>query len=98
MAIGLPVVGTSFAFQGLQPSFSDGIRIADDPAGFARHVVALIRDPELRRECAAQARAYVERHHAWQKTGASLEKLLIEVCDRSPAGAGTVAEESLVLE
>lgn len=76
MAMGVPVVGTSIAVQGLAPTINDALRVADDPEGFAREVVALIRDPERRREHAVQARRYVERCHRWEDQAALLERLL----------------------
>jgi glycosyltransferase involved in cell wall biosynthesis len=76
MAMGVPVVSTSIAVQGLAPTISDALRVADDPEGFAREVVALIRDPERRREHAVHARQYVERCHRWEDQAALLERLL----------------------
>jgi sugar transferase (PEP-CTERM/EpsH1 system associated) len=80
MAIGLPIVGTSETFKGIAATEADGIRIADDPASFARHIISFLRtDDDSRRSFAAQARSYVERHHRWEDQGARLEQLLEEV-------------------
>jgi glycosyltransferase involved in cell wall biosynthesis len=76
MAMGLPVVGTSEAFQGIQATMADGIRIADDPEGFAQEVLALLKDHDLHRLCSHHARCYVECRHRWQNHGARLESLL----------------------
>jgi sugar transferase (PEP-CTERM/EpsH1 system associated) len=76
MAMGLPVIGTSMAFQGLQATAADGIRMADDPRDFAEAVLLLLEDHGLRRRCALQARCYVERRHRWQDHGVQLESLL----------------------
>ena len=76
MAMGLPVVGTSQAFQGIQATLADGIRIADDPKGFAQEVLTLLKDSEFHRRCSLQAREYVKRCHRWQEHGARLELLL----------------------
>src|SRR5262245_12294046 len=76
MAMGLPVVGTSETFHGLETQISDGIRIADHPQEFAREVVTLLQQPGLRRQCSLQARRYVERHHTWRDHGATLDALL----------------------
>jgi glycosyltransferase involved in cell wall biosynthesis len=76
MAMGLPVVGTSEAFQGIQATMADGIRIADDPEGFAQEVLALLKDHDLHRLCSHHARRYVECRHRWQNHGARLESLL----------------------
>ncbi len=78
MAMGLPVVGTSEAFQGTRARREDGIRMADDSKSFAHAVVTLLKDPVLRRRCSLAARDYVERQHQWQDHGARLESLLHE--------------------
>jgi sugar transferase (PEP-CTERM/EpsH1 system associated) len=79
MAMGLPVVGTSKAFQGIQATGANGICVADDPRKFAQEVLSLLQDPERRYRCALQARRYVERYHRWEEYGASLDHLLQQV-------------------
>jgi sugar transferase (PEP-CTERM/EpsH1 system associated) len=85
MAMGLPVVGTSVAFQGTQATVADGIRITDNPQEFAREALTFLKDPGLRRQGALQARRYVQRCHRWQDHGASLESLLQDVVGESPS-------------
>ena len=85
MAMGLPVVGTRVAFEGIGASRADGVRIVDEPREFAREVLDLLGSEELRRECGAGAREYVCRHHRWQDHGKHLEALLQRaVGSRSP--------------
>ncbi len=79
MAMGLPVVGTSIAFRGLQATAADGIRSVDEPGAFAQAVVTLLQDDLGRRRCAYHARQFVSRHHRWQDHGARLEALLCEL-------------------
>jgi sugar transferase (PEP-CTERM/EpsH1 system associated) len=79
MAMGLPVVGTSSAFQGLRVTTTDGIRRADDPKHFAQEILALLENSTLQRQCSLQARQFVQQHHRWQDHGASLELLLHEI-------------------
>jgi sugar transferase (PEP-CTERM/EpsH1 system associated) len=85
MATGLPIVGTSQAFKGIEATEHDGIRIADAPNRFALEVSAfLLGDSALRQQCARQARRYVEKHHQWEDQGAKLENLLreqVRVCE-----------------
>jgi len=76
MAMGLPVVGTSQAFQGTQATEADGIRVADEPRHFAETVLRLLADRNLHLQCSVQARQYVERHHRWDDHAARLEALL----------------------
>jgi len=77
MAAGLPVVGTTQAFEGITATEEDGIRIADDPQHFAQELIALLTgNNTLRQQCALQARRYVEAHHQWSEQGVQLEHLL----------------------
>jgi sugar transferase (PEP-CTERM/EpsH1 system associated) len=78
MASAIPVVGTRTAFQALGATEADGIRIAESPPAFAAATVALLRDEEARREAGKRARAYVERHHRWERLAADLEAILVE--------------------
>lgn len=81
MAMGVPVVGTTTAFQGIHRGQVTGAQVADDPEDFAHGVLAFLRDPEWRHFCSVQARQYVERYHRWEEHGARLESLL-----QDPAG------------
>ena len=84
MAMGLPIVGTSETFKGIAATEADGIRIANDPTSFARHVISLVQaDAESWRGFSAQARSYVERHHRWEDQGEKLERILEKVVHRN---------------
>lgn len=76
MAMGLPVVATTPAYEGLDAPEGAGIEVADDPAGFAARVIALLREEGRRLEAGRRARAYVEARHKWADHGAALEALL----------------------
>lgn len=76
MAMGVPVVGTSMAFQGMPVNPLNGIWICDDPDGFGEQVVRLLMDAQLRNRCSVAARSYVERYHRWLDHGTRLDMLL----------------------
>jgi sugar transferase (PEP-CTERM/EpsH1 system associated) len=76
MAMGVPVVSTSVALQGIRATAEDGIRIADTPQHFAQEVLSLLQNPVLQRQCAFQVRRYVLKHHRWEEHGASIMSLL----------------------
>jgi sugar transferase (PEP-CTERM/EpsH1 system associated) len=76
MAMGLPVVATTPAYEGLDAPEGAGIEVADDPAVFAERVVGLLRDDARRLEAGRRARAHVETRHKWADHGAALEALL----------------------
>jgi len=82
MAMSVPVVGTAETFKGIEATERDGIRIADDPETFARHVIDLLCDAAQRCRLGREARSYVERHHRWDEQGAKLENILQEVVQR----------------
>ena len=59
-AAGIPVVSTVVGAEGLAVKDGDFCALADDPAQFAAHVVALLRDPERAAAMAERARREVE--------------------------------------
>jgi sugar transferase (PEP-CTERM/EpsH1 system associated) len=84
MAMGVPVVGTSETFKGIPATEADGIRVADDPASFAKHLVTFLgADADSWRGFSAQARSYVERHHRWEDQGEKLERILEKVVHKN---------------
>jgi len=84
MAMGLPVVGTSNAFEGLQATAADGALVADDPEAFAHAVRTLRTDSQLLHHYSQQARRYVQVHHQWTKHGVLLESLLHAMQQETP--------------
>jgi sugar transferase (PEP-CTERM/EpsH1 system associated) len=90
MASGLPVVGTTVAFQALGASEEDGVRRIDEPAAFAREVAALLGDEGERADRGRRARRYVERNHSWDEAGARLEAMLEELVAARGAGRAHV--------
>ena len=65
MAIGTPVVATSKGAEGLDVRHEEHLLIADEPRVFAECVVRLLRDADLRRNLAANARALVAARYDW---------------------------------
>jgi len=59
-AAGIPVVSTLVGAEGLATNDGEFCALADDPAGFAERVIALLRDPEKAAAMAERARAEVE--------------------------------------
>jgi len=76
MASGLPVVGSSLAFQGIPAGEEGGVESADTPDAFSAAVIRLLQNPALRLARGERARAYVERHHRWSDQAVALEALL----------------------
>ena len=68
MACGLPVVATSLATFGINPTHGKDMFISDDYDVFSRHVITLLEDRKLREEAADNAimlaRKFDHRHAA----------------------------------
>ena len=78
MAMRVPVVASSAAFNGINAEAGRDVLVADDPESFSRNVVSLLDDPALRERHAAAARTCVERNHDWAQILDGLERLVTE--------------------
>lgn len=76
MAMGLPVVGTSVAFQGIAVTDADGTQRADGPLEFRKSVLEYLEKPALWQQASQQARRYVEERHHWKDHYLLLDALL----------------------
>ena len=79
MAMELPVVGTTSAFQGLAVASEHGICVADDPGEFADAVVKLLGNPERARTYGISARQIVTSHYGWTDILQGFEQILVGV-------------------
>lgn len=91
MAMGLPVVATSRAYTGLEARPGEHLFVEDDPARFADIVVGLLRAPDLRLRVGRAARAFVEVHHAWTASMATLDRVLADATRSRRVPAGLLA-------
>jgi glycosyltransferase involved in cell wall biosynthesis len=62
MAMNLPVVSTTVGAEGLDTHRDEDILIADDAASFAKQVVRLLTDPQLRDRVAARGQQLAQRY------------------------------------
>jgi glycosyltransferase involved in cell wall biosynthesis len=69
LALGTPVVSTSKGAEGLDVTAEENILIADEPIEFARQVVRLMRDDELRQRLCLNGRRLVEQKYSWVHIG-----------------------------
>jgi glycosyltransferase involved in cell wall biosynthesis len=74
--MGLPVVGTTCATQGVGAQHSVHYVVADRAEEQAHAIRQLLRDPELARRIGAAARAHVEEHYDWERALDPLDALL----------------------
>jgi glycosyltransferase involved in cell wall biosynthesis len=76
MAMGLPVVGTTCATQGVDGQGERDYLVRDDAAGFARAVCDLLADRAAADALGARARAFVEAHYDWEVVFRPLDEIL----------------------
>lgn len=87
MAMRLPVVATSKAQQGIEARAGEHLFVENDPGSFADAVATLLGDPGLRLRVGREARRFVEVHHSWPASMATLDHVLDEVARQAPAAA-----------
>jgi sugar transferase (PEP-CTERM/EpsH1 system associated) len=79
MSMGKAVVSTTVGAEGLPVSSGEHLLLADEPAAFARAVVALLRDAEGRSRFETAARALVVDRYDWSAVAGALEEALTRV-------------------
>ena len=76
LANGLPLVTTSHGAQGLESGLNTAFLAADEPQSFARHMINLITDHDLRRSIGEQAYEFAEERFS---TECCFGELLAEI-------------------
>ncbi len=66
MALGKPVISTKLGAEGIVVENGKNIILADDMNEFARQIVKLIIDPDLRKQIGKNARELVEKKYDWR--------------------------------
>lgn len=79
MAMGVPVVATSKAFEGIEAEPGEDLLIADDPAAFAQCVIEVLRKDLLHQSLSERGRRRMELTHNWDDRMGDLEEILIGV-------------------
>jgi sugar transferase (PEP-CTERM/EpsH1 system associated) len=79
MAMGLPVVASPKAHEGLDARPGRHLFVEDDPGRSADLVVNLLNSPLLRAAVGRAARSFVESRHCWGDSMAKLDRVLAEV-------------------
>jgi len=79
MALGTPVVSTTKGAEGLEVTPDYDILIADEPATFAKAVLRLLSDRELRSRLVENGRRLVRDKYDWEAIGAAFDAFLKEV-------------------
>ncbi|NOT29998.1 MAG: glycosyltransferase, partial [Planctomycetes bacterium] len=82
MAMGLAVVGTRAATQGVEGQHGRDYVVAESAAEQVEAVCALLRDVERARALGRAARAFVEANYAWETCLKPLDTILEKVTKR----------------
>ena len=82
MAMGLPVVGTTSATQGISGKSGEHYLVADGAEAFTAAVAQLLSEEEEARALGRRARAYVEEHHDWERSFAAIDEIAEEAIVR----------------
>ncbi len=67
MALGTPVVTTSIGLEGIEAEPNKHILVADKPDEFAKQVIRLINNSELRAKISTEARRLIEERYTWDR-------------------------------
>ncbi len=101
MAMGKALVSTSLGCEGIAVSNGNNLLIADDPLEFARAVLRVLNDSNLRTRLAQRGRELVEREYSWEAIVPTLERFYAELLEShsgvtsdSPAALSAVRSAS----
>ena len=79
MASGAPVVSTPIGCQGIAVKDGEHVLIVNSAEEFARKIIDLLGNEELRRTLAAKARKVIEQEYSWKKIVGDLDPELREL-------------------
>ncbi len=80
--MGIPIVSTRFAAEGLEVEDGKNILLADTSEQFVKKIEMLLKDDQLYRELSFQGRKLAETTYEWSKIGADLSELYESVLNR----------------
>lgn len=93
LALGTPVVSTRVGCEGLDVRDGRDIMIADQPAVFARHVTALMRNPGLWEAISTQGRRLVLERYGWNRMATLLREQYCRCLVRKRMGKACLSPE-----
>lgn len=79
MSMGLPMVVTSVANEGIKAIPEENILIGDTAEQFAKQVVSLLKDEAKRKQIGAAAREFIVEKWSWEKHFGDLEEMFCEL-------------------
>lgn len=79
MALGVPVIASPKAVEGLDVRHEEHVLIADAPERFAAEVIRVLNDGSLRANVVAEARRLVRDRYDWDRIGCAYEEIIQRV-------------------
>jgi polysaccharide biosynthesis protein PslH len=80
MAMGIPMVATSIANEGIQATHGENILIADSPEDFANCVLKLLHEREFAQSLSNRAQHFVQNYWSWEYHFLKLESDIYGLC------------------
>jgi glycosyltransferase involved in cell wall biosynthesis len=84
LSMAKPMVSTSLGCEGLAVHDGEHLLIADDAETFARRILELFDDAELRRRLSSASRTLAEERYSWHLAGDRLQALYQQVIGDAP--------------
>jgi glycosyltransferase involved in cell wall biosynthesis len=72
MSLGLPVIASSIAAEGILATQDQGLIICDNAEDFAKQSVFLLNNPQIALRLGLEARNYIVQNHSWDEIGKSI--------------------------
>ncbi|SFR87463.1 sugar transferase, PEP-CTERM/EpsH1 system associated [Halomicrobium zhouii] len=82
MALGTPVVTTTFGATGIDARDEEHFLVRDSPEEFANGVCTLFEEPEFARELSARSHDLIQRKYTWESIGEKLDRQITDVLNR----------------
>ena len=95
MAAGVPVISTGVGAEGLAVTDGRDILLADDPAQFSAHCVALLESAQKRAVQSMHARELVSANFSWNRVAAVFEDILRNAARRRNAAGRNVLADAV---
>lgn len=84
MAMGLPVVASREAFEGIRATPGEDLFVENNPQRFATRVIRILRNPHLAVRLAENARRVIQERYDWDRNMSILERLVERAALRAP--------------